>query len=269
MKKKLMTAFTLLSTAAACSALPSAAFAGAQDPAQVYQEASQKTSELSSLEVHTTIDMNLAVNGETSFIPVTCDVKMEGAGTEDMKMEMITSMNVAETPVDLTAYYTDGYYYMDSMGTKIKYAMDLAELEEQISGMNPQMEISAEDFTELEMEETEEGTVLTFTISGDTMNSSVDSALGALSGILGSADMDMDMSDIQGSVTVSEDGYITSMNMKLPLTFNMGDEEVAMDMNMIAEYVDPGQEVTVELPSLDDYEEVDLNALADAAGALE
>lgn len=261
MRKKFFKTLAIFTAVATGFSFPAASFAQDEDAMTIYQNASEKTSRLTSAEVRSTIDMNMAVNGETTFIPLTTEIKMEGLNSEDLKMEMDTSLAVEEQTIDMTAYYTDGYYYMESGGSKLKYAMDLSEIQNQIASVNPQMDLNPEDFMDISLEETEEGTLLTFTIEGDSLSQAIDSALGSLGGITDSSGLHMNISDIQGTMTVSDDGYISETTMTIPLTSSVADQEIAMDMVMHMEYVNPGQDVTVELPDLEGYEEFDLDAL--------
>lgn len=267
MKKILLKTLAIFTAAATGFSLPAASFAQSREPIDIYNDAARKMSELSSMELRASIDMNLSLNGETTFLPVTTDIKIEGIDSDDLKMDMYTSVSMGEQSVDLSTYYTDGYCYMDILGSKLKYPIDIRAMESQISSFNPQANLNPEDFLKIEAEDAENGTLLSFTIESDSINDILDSYIDSLDDTLGNLNIDVEVSeDIKGTALVTEDGYLSETSMTLPVSSSLEGQEILMDMVMHMEYVNPGQEVAVELPPLDDYEEIDMD---DLEGAVE
>ena len=60
------------------------------------------------------------------------DIQMTGVNTEDMRYLATGKTSMAGQDIDMSMYYEGGYYYMETMGQKIKYAMDLNQLMEQV-----------------------------------------------------------------------------------------------------------------------------------------
>lgn len=258
MKRKMI---NLLTAALVCAGLLTFAGCGEKDPYTVYEEASAKTSALKSLAAAADMNMKLTAEGQSMEIGIDTDMKILNPDTEDMQADIAMNVDMLGQTLTLNSYYKDGYYYTASDASKIKYPMDIKEMQKQLTANSIQTGLKKEDFKEITMEKKDKDYLLTFTIKGETMSSMVDSALGALSDMIASNNMDMKIGDIPGTATVNKDNYITAMTMKLPLTLTMAGQEMTMDMDMDMSYSDPGKEITLEFPDdLDTYEEVDINA---------
>ena len=102
-----------------------------------------------------------------------------------------------------------------------------------------------------------------YAVNADITNSIIESVMGPLGNVSGSmsnADLYADLYQITectGTMTINSDGYIESQSMDLAMNVSLGDEDaetVYYSVNMDADILNPGQEVTVELPDdLDSY----------------
>lgn len=248
----------------ACAGLIAFSGCGKKDPYTAYTDAAKKTSELKSMEVDFDIKMTMSVNEESMDLTTTSSSKMSGINTKDLKIN--TEMNVSALGQSnkLNTYYTDGYYYTDTAGAKIKYAMDLDEIQSQLGSSGIQTDLKKEDFKEISIEEKDKKEFLTFTIDGDKMTSLTNTAMASLQGFTAGMDTSIDMGDVSGTATVNKDGYFEESTMSFPLTIEVAGQEMSLNMDMNYTYVNPGKEVTVELPEdLSDYQEIDMTGLGE------
>lgn len=254
MKKKY---FNMVLALLACIGMSAISGCGKKDPFTVYTDAAKKTAELSSMEMTYDIDMTLELAGESLDMTTSSNAKMSGMNTDDMKINMAIKVGAQGQEMDMNVYYTDGYYYTDSMGAKIKYAMNLEQAQKELASTGLQTDIKKEDFKEISLEEQ----VLTFTIDGEKMSSLVDSAMSSLQGLIQGTDASIDIGDVKGTASVNQDGYFETSTMSVPLTMDIMGTEMQVNMDMDYTYVNPGKEVTVELPEdLADYEEIDMTS---------
>ena len=254
MKKKYFnTTLALL----ACAGVITMTGCGKKDPFTVYSDAAKKTAELSSMEMTYDIDMTLELAGESMDMTTSSNAKMSGINTDDMKINMAMKVGAQGQEMDMNVYYTDGYYYADSMGTKMKYLMDLEQAQKELASTGLQTNVKKEDFKEISLEDQ----VLTFTINGEKMSSLVDTAMSSLQGLVQGADASIDIGDVKGTASVNKDGYFETSTMTVPLTMDIMGTEMKINMDMDYTYVNPGKEVTVELPDdLADYQEIDMTS---------
>lgn len=262
MKKKY---FNMTLALLACAGVITMTGCGKKDPFTVYSDAAKKTAELSSMEMTYDIDMALELAGESMDMTTSSTAKMSGMNTDDMKINMSMKVGAQGQEMDMNVYYTDGYYYADSMGTKMKYLMDLEQAQKELASTGLQTDMKKEDFKEISLEDQ----VLTFTIDGEKMSSLVDTAMSSFQGLVQGTDASIDIGDVKGTASVNKDGYFETSTMTVPLTMDIMGTEMKINMDMDYTYVNPGKEVTVELPDdLADYQEIDMTS-AGTAGALE
>lgn len=262
MKKKY---FNMTLALLACAGVVTMTGCGKKDPFTVYSDAAKKMAELSSMEMTYDIDMTLELAGESMDMTTSSTAKMSGMNTDDMKINMAMKVGAQGQEMDMNVYYTDGYYYTDSMGTKMKYLMDLEQAQKELASTGLQTDMKKEDFKEISLEDQ----VLTFTIDGEKMSSLVDTAMSSLQGLVQGTDASIDIGDVKGTASVNKDGYFEANTMTVPLTMDIMGTEMKINMDMDYTYVNPGKEVTVELPDdLADYQEIDMTS-AGTAGALE
>ena len=262
MKKKY---FNMTLALLACAGVITMTGCDKKDPFTVYSDAAKKTAELSSMKMTYDIDMTLELAGESMDMTTSSTAKMSGMNTDDMKINMAMKVGAQGQEMDMNVYYTDGYYYADSMGTKMKYLMDLEQAQKELASTGLQTDMKKEDFKEISLEDQ----VLTFTIDGEKMSSLVDTAMSSFQGLVQGTDASIDIGDVKGTASVNKDGYFETSTMTVPLTMDIMGTEMKINMDMDYTYVNPGKEVTVELPDdLADYQEIDMTS-AGTAGALE
>ena len=137
MKKKY---FNMTLALLACAGVITMTGCGKKDPFTVYSDAAKKTAELSSMEMTYDIDMTLELAGESMDMTTSSTAKMSGMNTDDMKINMAMKVGAQGQEMDMNVYYTDGYYYADSMGTKMKYLMDLEQAQKELASTGLQTE---------------------------------------------------------------------------------------------------------------------------------
>ena len=262
MKKKY---FNMTLALLACAGVINMTGFGKKDTFTFYSDDAKKNAELSSMEMTYDIDMTLELAGESMDMTTSSTAKMSGMNTDDMKINMAMKVGAQGQEMDMNVYYTDGYYYADSMGTKMKYLMDLEQAQKELASTGLQTDMKKEDFKEISLEDQ----VLTFTIDGEKMSSLVDTAMSSFQGLVQGTDASIDIGDVKGTASVNKDGYFETSTMTVPLTMDIMGTEMKINMDMDYTYVNPGKEVTVELPDdLADYQEIDMTS-AGTAGALE
>ena len=225
MKKKY---FNMTLALLACAGVITMTGCGKKDPFTVYSDAAKKTAELSSMEMTYDIDMTLELAGESMDMTTSSTAKMSGMNTDDMKINMAMKVGAQGQEMDMNVYYTDGYYYADSMGTKMKYLMDLEQAQKELASTGLQTDMKKEDFKAISLEDQ----VLTFTIDGEKMSSLVDTAMSSLQGLVQGTDASIDIGDVKGTASVNKDGYFETSTMTVPLTMDIMGTEMKINMDM-------------------------------------
>ena len=162
----------------------------------------------------------------------------------------------------MTMYYEGGYYYMETMGQKIKYAMDLNQLMEQVKQSTEGANMESSYMKEIKAKKDGDNQILTFTADAEKMDSYVQDIMGSMSGaIAGAEDVAYKIKSASGEAVVNKDGYFSSMNIKMSMDMTVQGETVGVEMDTDAIYHNPGQAVTLTAPDLEGYQEIDPAAL--------
>uniref|UniRef100_UPI0006D1487D DUF6612 family protein n=1 Tax=Clostridium sp. NkU-1 TaxID=1095009 RepID=UPI0006D1487D len=209
MKKCLMLFLALATT------LSLAACKGEKDPKVLYDEASKKTSELASMDVISAINMQMTQGEETTDIKMDLDMKMADINTEKMRYLAQGTTSLMGQDLNMLMYYENGYYYMDSMGQKVKYAMDLDAMMKQIKQSTEGASVDSSYLKEITAKKDGENQVLTFTVDAEKMDSYVKDMLVQLGTNM--EGVTYSIKEASGEATVNKEGYFTSQRSRCPL----------------------------------------------------
>lgn len=183
-------------------------------------------------------------------------------GKMDMQIDEALVEAGAETSVsqDVAYYYTDGVYYMNLGGQKVKMDMSFEDAMAQVSGLD-QMQ-NSEPICLIDSIDVS-GSTMTVTYSGAGMSGLVNDVLGEMGMDADTAGVDVQIGDVTSSVTISN-GTIRSMDIDMQITMTVDGVAMTMDMAMDCTVNATGDRVTVDIPDdLDSY--TDLIGGADAA----
>lgn len=236
-----------------------------KDPKEVYAAAVKKNAELKSMDMSTKMNMKITMGEQTMDMDMDMNILMDQVNTDKMKYYAETKTTSEGQSMDMTIFYTDGYYYMDAMGQKIKYQMDLEKMMEQVEQNSVGGEIDVEWLKDLTLKEEGDNQILTFTADPDKMDSFVQEYMSSLGATAGVEDMEMTIKDVSGEYVINKEGYYTAMKMTMDIDVSAQGQTMNMIMDMDATINNPGKEVTVDLPSTDGYEEVSPDAVQQAA----
>ncbi len=274
---KISRAAGVLAAAGMFAGVSVSGFAAETDPWQVYEEALTKQNELDGMDMSMSTAVSMMIGDQINDITLDMDCQMNGLQSGDL--EMAATMNytmggeqLSDTMNVLTnarMYYTGGYLYMDMfdadvMGEdavdygKIKYPADIDSVMAQFGGSTDIMELNKEAISELTLEEDGDTKILRYALNADNTNSIIESVLGQFGNTGSSISAELyQITECTGTMTINSDGYIESQSMDLAMNVSLGDEDaetVYYSVNMDADILNPGQEVTVELPDdLDSY----------------
>ncbi len=207
-------------------------------------------------------DSSSAMEFDMSF-----DAKVTDTNKDSMKMDMNMKMSVLGQSMNMKMYYTDGYYYMNSMGQKQKVKMDIAAMQKQLESTTGQSTLPSKYYKNLKLKEDGDNLVLSYSLNKDGLNEYIESLMSQMSSITGNTS-GSDVSDsikissFSGKRTLDEDDNTLKESIKMVMESKTG-EAGKITISMTMNYKNPGKKVTVELPSdLDTYKEVDSSMTA-------
>lgn len=274
---KISRAAGVLAAAGMFAGVSVSGFAAETDPWQVYEEALTKQNELDGMDMSMSTAVSMMIGDQINDITLDMDCQMNGLQSGDLAMAATMNYTMGGAQLSDTTnvltnarmYYTGGYLYMDMfdadvMGEdavdygKIKYPADIDSVMAQFGGSTDIMELNKEAISELTLEEDGDTKILRYALNADNTNSIIESVLGQFGNTGSSISAELyQITECTGTMTINSDGYIESQSMDLAMNVSLGDEDaetVYYSVNMDADILNPGQEVTVELPDdLDSY----------------
>ena len=230
------------------------------------------------------IEKNSATTNMEADVKMTMDMKMNDVSVMNMDMDSKISMlmnleqmdkskfsvvgstkiNMSgalvgqETDInmntDINAYYTDGVYYVNTAGQKIKMPMSFDEM---LSSVDIQALSKKEPISSIDTLSKQADGTYNVSYSVGYINSTIDSLFAQLG--MTTDDLEMSMDKIDMTIT-PENGLIKGMTADMACTMNIEGQTVGMDINVVYDVLKTGSSVSVELPAdLDTY--VDINSL--------
>jgi hypothetical protein len=252
--KKILTMFLAFAMAFSMTAC-----AGGKDAKTIYDEATKKTSELTSMEVTSTVNTQMTQGENKTEMKMDLDMKIADINKEGMRYSAEGTTSVMGQDLDISMYYENGYYYMTSMGQKVKYAMDLDEMMKQVKQSTEGASLDSSYMKEITAKKDGDNQVITFTVDAQKMDSYVKDLISQMGTEL--EGVTYNIKEVKGEATVNKDGYFSKSKINMSLDMTAQGETISMVMDTDAAYINPGQAVEVTAPDLEGYTEVDPNTL--------
>ena len=225
-----------------------------QDPKEIYSAAMEKNSALDSVDMDVTMKMAMTADGESMDMEVSSNTKMDQSDKEHVKFITASSVAMDGMNMETTVFYEDGYYYMEAMGQKMKYPMDLESLTAQIQESVGSTTLPVESLDTVEVKKDGDNQILTFT---EKMNDYLAKVMGAMGDVSQVSGLNMTVNSASGEYTIGKDGYYTDMKMNMDLSMESQGASVGMILDVTGTVHQPGQPVEITLPDTADYVEID------------
>lgn len=231
----------------------------AENPAELMDRVTAKANALDSMDwdmgIHAVVAMD-DMGPETQMkIDMAMKMQMENVNSGDLryKAEMATEM-LGETAYSVV-FYEDGWYYVDAAGTKLKYPMDLEGMVTSLEGTTAMTDLSSSYMKAMTVEEINGLRVLFYEADAAKMNGYMQEVMGTVFSEM-NLDVGMNIQDIQGAYVINDTDDIVSMTMSMTFGMDFMGENLTYIVLMEGTVNNPGQPVTVSLPSKEGYEDL-------------
>lgn len=233
-----------------------------KDPKALYTEAVKKNQELSGMDMSSVVKMTMTQGEESIDVSVDMNFQMADINTDKMKYVASGTTSLMGESIETSMFYTDGYYYMDMMGQKMKYAMDMDQLMEQVKQTTENGNLNVEYMKDIQAKKDGDNTILTFTTDPAKMDEYVKEVMGSMGSTMPGMDQaDFTINVVDGELTVNKEGYYTNMKMNMDMEVSVMGETMGLKMEMTADIHDPGKTVEVTLPDTEGYQEIDASLM--------
>ena len=267
--KKLATA---LVSAAAIMTMSTTAFA-AENPAEVFDRVMDKNNAIQSVDIQSGVHSvilakdNVLPDGQMK-VDMAMHAEMDMQDATDIKYLAQVASSILGQDSYSQVFYTDGYYYVDANGVKVKYPMPLEQIVSSVQTGVAASNMESSYMKGISLHEVNGKRVLAYEANTKKLNKSVKDALGAVMNALGTdANLDMSIQEMKGAYVLDDNDYITYMTNYIVYNMEVLDQPMTCITLMETEVQNPGEPVVVTIPSTDGYE--DLIGLYDGAIASE
>ena len=165
-------------------------------------------------------------------IKMNFDTKLQTVDKDQLKMSMTSTLNMLGQTMDMNMYYSDGYYYMNTNGTKQKIKMDIAGLQKQIQSTTGQTSLSAKYYKDLKLSEKDGNTVLKYSINNDGLNQYVKDVTSQMTTVTGGSNS-IKVSSLTGTKTLNDKDL--PVKESIQMVMESGDNEtgsITLKMNL-------------------------------------
>ena len=225
------------------------------DPRTIYTQAQKKTSALSGGE--RTIQLELVLDPEGSAKTYSWNMTARFLREEkQIKLAIESENTFPEKSFSSQSVYDGSTLYINDNGQKYRAQMEYSVLQQRISRVYPDLEISVSQMKELTSKAKDGGQEFQFTISAGNVESLRDFVMSQIANFSTDIPTEFTVEKSEGTVWVNEDDYIVSTTLQIPCVVTYRGEELEAEMTYQEELVSPGQQVKIEMEDPEEYPEV-------------
>lgn len=239
------------------------------DPKAAYDYAVKKNMELKDVDSSWKAVITTTQGGRTIHSSITADRQISNKGTDKMLYRSDTAWSAGGQTESLTEFFENGYFYSESPGQKVKYALDIKALMERAGQSPGGLYLTSADMKKLTVRN--DGLNQVFSYTADPQKA--DAAFLNIMSLMISPDeihnVKLKVKDCKGDCTVNKSGYYTDERVNLDFDMILEGQTIAVEMNIHSIVKDPGLPVDVLLPGTDGYEDIPAPAESSTAGTSE
>lgn len=236
---------------------------GKKDPKEIYDDAVKKQKEMASFDADMKMDMSLVHDTETMDISMVMNMKIDGINTESMRYLMDGTTSTMGQNLDTMMYYEGGYCYMEAMGQKFKYTMELEDMVQQVEQNIGASSLDSSYLKDISAKKDGDNQILTYTVDEAKMEEVMEEMMDILGNTAAGIDNASNtIKALSGEMVLNKEGYAISSKANLSMEMVIGGDTATMELEMEVTYNNPGQEVSITAPDgLDSYTEIDASQL--------
>lgn len=214
-----------------------------------YTAANQKLSEAGSMAADLSMDIDMTVAGQTIGATMEGSVETVANSETDIDLALLMTLNSNGLSADITAYYTDGWYYMDTMGTRQKTKMDVQD----VSGsIDYNIDFPLDAVKDVQFDERDGAYHITFTLDGAALSDTLSRQLADIPGI---GDADVEFADVVMNAIIDKENNLKSVDMVYGFSMGVSGQNTSCEAHVHMDITQIG-DVSIAFPDdLDSYPE--------------
>lgn len=237
---------------------------------ELINSAIKKTEALDSADMKIVMNMSIDMDGFSMDVPVEYDVKAVDMQSESPKMNMVMKMGMLGMSVNVDCYVEDGYYYMYTMGQKMKVKAEAGDEYDALGQADELMvDLDAEYLKDVAIVSGADGKkTVKLEMDNDAFQEVFDELIGSTGdgAATGGNVTSIRIPEAHLEITVDKNGYIdtykVAFEMEMTIESQGASYDAAVELDASIQYNNPGTPVTVIAPDgYKDYPEVNPDTL--------
>ena len=186
------------------------------------------------------------------------DVILDMSDKDNIKAYQNVAMSGMGENMSMELYILDNISYMETLGIKMKTALNPADLAQYQEDVSPLMMYSA-DMDALTMEKVDNKYIITYNVSPDKIENYREFFDTIIESAGAGTDIKIEFDFINGTYTVFEDNTISEATVNMGMTMYIENEVLTATAEMDYFYNSYNKPVTIEYPNLEEYIEFPTN----------
>lgn len=225
------------------------------DPMEILRAATERNADTTSMDMDYYMNMRMELGGEEPVdINMNGNMKVRDAASESMEYVMEVSMELLGESVRTDAFYTDGWYYYQVDGQKIKMEMNSADALN--NAQMAQLSAQSDDLSyirDVSMVRNEDEITVYYTADGQELMEEVNQVLATTGYSMEDMGLAMTINQYKGEFTIDDAGNIGQEKILMDITYGIGTDSVNLQLYMEADINATGDAVTFTIPSTEGY----------------
>jgi hypothetical protein len=219
---------------------------------QLLQTANQKLTQLDSVDAKGKLQCQLSTQG--IVIPVNADFLMQyhNLHNENMQFLLSANLNMLNENYNFSAFYTNNYFYINMDDNKEKHKVEYSEIAEALNDVtlnNTNWDL----FKNVQVQTDENGNrILTCSVDKDKLYSAITSLDGYSTEIKTAFD-NLSINQFDCKYVINPEGYFIKNTVSMNVAYTEDGNTASIVLTMDVDYNNPGQPVSVQIPSTDGY----------------
>lgn len=230
------------------------------DPAFLALKAATERSQASleqGIDANYVMNMDMTIYGTPISVSVSGAMKMTNPNNADMKYLMDMNIHMLGETMAMRTFYTNDYLYMDMDGQKMKAYTPLSSAMQEVNQFSMMSMDSMAYIQDVSMADNGNGTTtIYYTTNNAEMNAILENMMNSMESAYPDGSSNVTFQTCKGEMTLDSAGTVIQERVLMDMTASSEGVDMPYHIFMEMNYKNPGQPVTISLPSTEGYEDI-------------
>ena len=230
------------------------------DPAFLALKAATERSQASleqGIDANYVMNMDMTIYGTPISVSVSGAMKMTNPNNADMKYLMDMNIHMLGENMAMRTFYTNDYLYMDMDGQKMKAYTPLSSAMQEVNQFSMMSMDSMAYIQDVSMADNGNGTTtIYYTTNNAEMNAILENMMNSMESAYPDGSSNVTFQTCKGEMTLDSAGTVIQERVLMDMTASSEGVDMPYHIFMEMNYNNPGQPVTISLPSTEGYEDI-------------